>query len=105
MTFGVVPPPGSSTVADNLSHGDIGSPTRAGGTGFDARWRASVGGRELERVRNFKPAFKRGLWIGLLNSSWELLTAGHSPWTLKNSADWSRLRRLDEFDSPERGWV
>jgi len=75
------------------------------GAGFDARWRASVGGRELERVRNFKPAFKRSLWIGLLNSSWELLTAGYSPWTLKNSADWSRLAKLDEFESPERGWV
>jgi electron-transferring-flavoprotein dehydrogenase len=73
--------------------------------GFDARWRASVGGEELKRVRNFKPAFKRSLWTGLLNSGWELLTAGRSPWTLRNSADWSRLRRLDEFDSPERGWV
>jgi electron-transferring-flavoprotein dehydrogenase len=75
------------------------------GAGFDARWRASAGGRELERVRNFKPAFKRSLWVGLLNSSWEMLTAGHSPWTLKNSADWSRLAKLDEFESPERGWV
>ena len=76
-----------------------------GGAGFDARWRASQGGRELQRVRNFKPAFKRGMWVGLLNSAWELLTAGHSPWTLKNSADWSRLRKLDEFDSPDRGWA
>ena len=76
-----------------------------GGGGFDARWRASQGGRELRRVRNFKPAFKRGMWLGLVNSAWELLTAGHSPWTLKNSADWSRLAKLDEFDSPERGWV
>src|SRR6516225_9055246 len=76
-----------------------------GGAGFDARWRASQGGRELERVRNFKPAFKRSLWVGLLNSSWEMLTAGHSPWTLKNSADWSRLAKLDELDSPERHWV
>jgi len=73
--------------------------------GFDARWRASIGGQELKRVRNFKPAFKRSLWAGLLNSGWEMLTGGHSPWTLKNSADWSRLRRLDEFESPERGWV
>jgi electron-transferring-flavoprotein dehydrogenase len=75
------------------------------GAGFDARWRASVGGQELKRVRNFKPAFKRNLWVGLLNSTWEMLTGGHSPWTLQNSADWSRLRRLDEFESPERGWV
>src|SRR2546429_4064955 len=34
------------------------------GRGFDARWRASQGGRELRRGRNFKPAFKRGLWLG-----------------------------------------
>jgi electron-transferring-flavoprotein dehydrogenase len=76
-----------------------------GGAGFDARWRASQGGRELRRVRNFKPAFKRGMWLGLINSAWELLTAGHSPWTLKNSADWSQLAKLDEFDSPDRSWV
>jgi electron-transferring-flavoprotein dehydrogenase len=76
-----------------------------GGTGFDALWRESAGGRELRRVRNFKPAFKRGLWPGLLNSAWEMLTGGRSPWTLKNSADWSRLKKLDEFHSPDRHWV
>jgi electron-transferring-flavoprotein dehydrogenase len=75
------------------------------GAGFDARWRGSQGGRELRRVRNFKPAFKRGMWLGLANSAWEMLTGGHSPWTLTNTADWSRLRRLDEFSSPDRGWV
>ena len=73
--------------------------------GFDARWRASVGGRELRRVRNFKPAFKRGLWPGLLNAAWETVTCGVSPWTLRNTADWSRLEKLDEFASPERHWV
>jgi electron-transferring-flavoprotein dehydrogenase len=73
--------------------------------GFDARWRASAGGRELKRVRNFKPAFKRGLWPGLINAAWETLTCGVSPWTLRNTADWSRLAKLDEFTSPERHWV
>ena len=73
--------------------------------GFDARWRASAGGQELKRVRNFKPAFKRGLWLGLINSAWEMLSAGKSPWTLKNSADWSRLHKLEDYTSPERGWV
>jgi len=75
------------------------------GAGFDAKWRASVGGLELKRVRNFKPGFKRGLWFGLVNSAWELLTWGKSPWTLKNTADWSTLQRLDDFASPERHWV
>ena len=73
--------------------------------GFDGVWRASEGGRELRKVRNFKPGFKRGLWPGLLNATWEMLSGGHSPWTLKNSADWSRLAKLDVFTSPERHWV
>ena len=73
--------------------------------GFDAKWRASTGGQELKRIRNFKPAFKRGMWLGLINSAWETLTCGKSPWTLKNTADWSRLAKLDEFTSPDRHWV
>jgi electron-transferring-flavoprotein dehydrogenase len=72
--------------------------------GFDARWRASDGGRELFKVRNFKPGFKRGLWLALLNAGLETLTLGKSPWTLRNSGNWP-LERLDEFESPERGWV
>jgi len=76
-----------------------------GGAGFDALWRASAGGRELYKVRNFKPAFKRGMWLGLLNSAWEMFTCGKSPWTLKNTADWSRLAKLDEYAAPERHWV
>jgi electron-transferring-flavoprotein dehydrogenase len=76
----------------------------AAATGFDARWRASPGGQELKRIRNFKPGFKRGMWVGLINSAWETLTCGKSPWTLKNSADWSRLYKLDEYTSPDRRW-
>jgi electron-transferring-flavoprotein dehydrogenase len=76
-----------------------------GSAGFDARWRASPGGRELRKVRNFKPGFKKGLWIGLANGALETLTAGHSPWTLKNRDDAPQLKRLDEFASPERHWL
>lgn len=71
--------------------------------GFDARWRSSAGGRELYKVRNFKPGFKRGLWFGLANSAFETLTLGRLPWTLRNAANHSALRRLD-YRSPDRGW-
>ncbi len=75
-----------------------------GGTeGFDARWRASAGGRELRKVRNIKPGFKRGLWWGLANAAFETATAGLAPWTLSNS-DNRELGRLDAFTSPERHW-
>ena len=77
---------------------------KAATEGFDSRWRSSAGGRELRRVRNIKPGFKRGLWLALLNAGLETLTLGKLPWTLKNSANWM-LKRLDEFESPERGWV
>ncbi|HEY7743528.1 MAG TPA: electron transfer flavoprotein-ubiquinone oxidoreductase [Burkholderiales bacterium] len=73
------------------------------GVGFDARWRASAGGRELRKVRNIKPGFKRGLWFALANAGVETLTLGKVPWTLHNSAN-SELKRLDEFESPDRGW-
>jgi electron-transferring-flavoprotein dehydrogenase len=74
--------------------------------GFDARWRASPGGQELRAVRNFKPGFKRGLWFGMANSALEVVTGGHTPWTLKSEVqDYERLKKLDEYTSPDRGWV
>ena len=80
---------------------ETGSPA-----GFDARWRASAGGRELYRVRNIKPGFKHGFWWGFANGALETLTAGHLPWTLTNRLDdAARLKRLDEYQSPDRHWV
>ncbi|HUK01811.1 MAG TPA: electron transfer flavoprotein-ubiquinone oxidoreductase [Steroidobacteraceae bacterium] len=73
--------------------------------GFDARWRASPGGRELKAVRNIKPGFKRGLWLGLANTALETATRGLVPWTLRNSSDAARLETLAAYESPERGWV
>src|SRR5580658_570385 len=55
--------------------------------GFDARFRASPGGRELHKVRNIKPGFKRGLYWGTINFGIETITAGHLPWTLKSHTD------------------
>jgi len=73
--------------------------------GFDARWRASRGGRELHKVRNIRPGFRRGLWLGLANAALETVTAGKLPWTLANHADHTALRRLDDYASPDRHWV
>jgi electron-transferring-flavoprotein dehydrogenase len=72
--------------------------------GFDARWRASVGGQELRKVRNIKPGFKRGLYTGIANFALETVTAGHTPWTLHNKASYAAMRKLDEYHSPDRGW-
>jgi electron-transferring-flavoprotein dehydrogenase len=72
--------------------------------GFDQRWRTSPGGQELYKVRNIRPGFKHGMWMGMLNGALETITAGHSPWTLQHHADHSATQRLDQYASPDRGW-
>ncbi|MDR2215188.1 MAG: electron transfer flavoprotein-ubiquinone oxidoreductase, partial [Nevskiaceae bacterium] len=72
--------------------------------GFDARWRASEGGRELRKVRNIKPGFRAGRVPGLINAAFETATAGLAPWTLSNS-DNTALHRLDQSAPVDRGWV
>ena len=73
--------------------------------GWDAKLRGSVVMTELKKVRNFKPGFKKGRLFGLLNSGWETITAGLSPWTWKVKADWSSLQKLDEAERPKRDYV
>jgi len=73
--------------------------------GWDARLRASVVMSELKKVRNIKPGFKKGLWVGLANSGWETLVGGRSPWTWRNKADYGSLQRLSENASPKRDYV
>ena len=70
--------------------------TRHAATGFDQRWRASDGGRELHKVRNIRPGFRGGLLARPRERARsETVTGGHSPWTLKNHADHSALQQLD----------
>ena len=75
-----------------------------GSQGYDQRWRTSPGGRELYKVRNIRPGFKHGMWLGMLNGALETVTAGHSPWTLDHHADHAATQRLDQYASPDRGW-
>jgi electron-transferring-flavoprotein dehydrogenase len=51
-------------------------------------------GAELRSVRNIRPGFKHGLWIGLLNAALETITRGKLPWTLRNHADHTQLLPL-----------
>jgi electron-transferring-flavoprotein dehydrogenase len=73
--------------------------------GFDAKLRASAVGKELRKVRNIKPGFHKGMWAGLANAGWETVTAGLSPWTLKNHADWNQLDKLGQKEEPKRDFV
>ncbi|HEY1773872.1 MAG TPA: electron transfer flavoprotein-ubiquinone oxidoreductase [Gammaproteobacteria bacterium] len=67
--------------------------------GFDARWRTSPSAKELRKVRNIRPGFRWGLWAGLINATIETVTLGILPWTLKNHADWSSLKKRGRIES------
>ncbi len=73
--------------------------------GFDARLRGSEVMTELKKVRNIKPGFKKGLWMGMANAAWETVTGGASPWTLKGKPDWSSLDRIGQHEQPRRDYV
>jgi electron-transferring-flavoprotein dehydrogenase len=75
--------------------------------GFDASWRASPAAAELKKVRNIRPGFNRGLWLGMINAAWETLTAGRSPWTLKTRSDDDSLRTVASGTdaTPPRDWL
>ncbi len=73
--------------------------------GWDARLRQSPVMAELKKVRNIRPGFRKGLHRGMANAAWETVTAGKSPWTLSNHADWSAMRQLGHYESPQRDYV
>lgn len=73
--------------------------------GFDAKLRDSAAMKELRKVRNVKPGFKKGMWFGLANAAWETAVGGLSPWTMKVSPDWSSLEKIDAYEAPERHWL
>lgn len=60
---------------------------------------------ELYKVRNIRPGFRYGLWMGLANAAFETyITRGSSPWTLKNHADYPTLipaDRAKKIDYPK----
>ena len=79
--------------------------TQLSSAGFDAKLRASPVMAELRRVRNIKPAFKKGLVFGLLNAVWETATFGLSPWTLKNKADWRSIDKVGEHEAGKTDYI
>lgn len=49
---------------------------------------------ELYNVRNIRPAFNLGLWLGLAYAAIDTyIFRGKAPWTLKNHADYKQLKK------------
>jgi electron-transferring-flavoprotein dehydrogenase len=65
-------------------------------TGYTDNIKESWLSTELYKVRNIRPGFRRGLYLGLTNAVFETyISHGKSPWTLTNHADNLTLEPAD----------
>jgi electron-transferring-flavoprotein dehydrogenase len=78
---------------------------RGSAEGFDGYLRQSPVMQELQKVRNIRPGFNKGLWRGLLTAAIETVTAGKLPRTLHNHPDWSSLTKLKDLTPVDRHWL
>jgi electron-transferring-flavoprotein dehydrogenase len=73
--------------------------------GWDHAIRSSPVVAELRKVRNIKPGFHKGMWLGLANAAFETITGGKTPWTLRNHVDYAQLKPVQQYESPKRDFV
>ena len=71
--------------------------TLASGNGdisaYETALKSSWVGEELRAVRNIRPAFRWGIWVGLVLSALDTyILRGKAPWTLRHHADHSALK-------------
>jgi len=53
--------------------------------------------KELYRVRNIRPAFRFGMWLGLIYAAIDnVLLRGFAPWTFSNHADHTQLNKAKD---------
>ncbi len=51
---------------------------------------------ELHKVRNIRPAFRWGLWAGLVHAAFQTIGGWMLPYTLKNHADYAQLKKAKD---------
>jgi electron-transferring-flavoprotein dehydrogenase len=69
---------------------------------YDAAFRDSWMFDELNKIRNIRPAFNKGLLFGLANASISTyITRGKEPWTLTHHADHLQLKHKSEVEKIE----
>ncbi len=92
----------AEAVFDALAKGENGTVDA-----YPEKLKASWVWDELRRVRNIRPAFRRGLWAGLLYSGLDTyLLRGRAPWTFRHHEDHARLKPADacariEYPKPD----
>lgn len=77
--------------ADSLA-AFLKSSTASECTDYPERLKKSWAWKELYRVRNIRPGFHYGLWVGLVHAAFQTLGGWMLPYTLKNHADHAQMK-------------
>ena len=74
-------------------------------TAYPEKFKQSWLYTELNKVRNIRPGFRKGLWLGLANAALEsYLFRGAAPWTMGHHADHEQIgdkRNYTPIDYPK----
>lgn len=65
-------------------------------TAYTDKFKSSWVHKELYKVRNIRPGFNKGLWLGLINAAFQTIGGWMLPFTLKNHADHAQLLTIDK---------
>ncbi|PZP55666.1 MAG: electron transfer flavoprotein-ubiquinone oxidoreductase [Micavibrio aeruginosavorus] len=65
-------------------------------TSYQEKYKTSWLYEELYKVRNIKPGFHKGLWIGLINAAIQTIGFWRIPVTFKNHADHAQLKKAED---------
>jgi electron-transferring-flavoprotein dehydrogenase len=84
--------------ADSLFDMLTGSSEAKECVSYPERFKASWLYKELHEVRNIRPGFHGGLWIGLINAVFQTLGGWLLPFTFRNHADYAQMRLAAECD-------
>ena len=61
-------------------------------TAFEKSWLH----KELHKVRNIRPGFHKGLWLGMIHAAFQTIGGWMLPYTLKNHADHEQLSKAKD---------
>jgi electron-transferring-flavoprotein dehydrogenase len=90
----------AEALADHLAQNDAGPEVKTYRQRLERSWLWP----ELRAVRNIRPAFRFGLYGGMLYGALDTLVQGRAPWTFRNHADHSCLkpaRQCRKIDYPK----
>ncbi len=65
-------------------------------TSYTEKYKSSWLHEELYKVRNIKPGFHKGLWVGLINAAIQTIGGWRIPVTFKNHADYAQLKKAED---------